>query len=316
VVGVKSVLEANRYEVREWIVGTDEQPTFAPGERVVWVVVPPAPQRSIRPTGTESQLVEAAAKLIDDGEAVLLNVYPSLLHRLGQKDAWQAVAMRIGVDADTSKVVLDRIRTGEDQLQVVQWQAIHEFEPGHPIAAAINGQQTTLHFPVAVRPADGAQSQGGAWVIATIQPHEGRWLEDDLMGYTAEGAIDAAKQFDELVPVIAAVERKSPTRTGSQRAVVVGSGGWMISNVADRAVPVAGQNVALVNPGNMELLLNSVAWLAGLDDMIAPSPLSQQVSRLRGLDDGARTRWGGAIVGGLPLACMVFGTFMWFWRRR
>ncbi len=316
VVGVATVLQSNRYTVREWIVGVDEKPALEPGERVVWVVVPPSPQRSLKPTGSESQLVDAVDELIAEGESVLLSVYPSLLHRLQQPDAWADVAQQLSVEIDTSRVVLDRIRSAEDQLQAVHWQAINEFEPDHPIAAAMNGQQTTLHFPVIVRPAADAPRRIDARVLATIPPHEGRWLESDLTGYTADAPITDEERFDEPLPVMVAVERANPAKTGWQRALIVGSGGWMISNVADRVAPVGGERIALINPGNIELMLSGVAWLAGFDDMIAPSPLTQEVARLRDLTDGARSRWSWSIVAGMPMGCLLLGFMMWFWRRR
>jgi hypothetical protein len=156
-------------------------------------------------------------------------------------------------------------------------------------------------------------------VLAAIQPQQDRWLERDLTGYSADAQITADRQMTEPVPVIAAVEcanPRAPGGGGKQRAVIVGSGGWMVSNVADRIAPVGGERIALINPGNLELMLSSVAWLAGLDEMIAPSPLTQEVARLRGLDDSARTRWGWLLVAGMPIACLMLGAGMWFWRRR
>ena len=59
-----------------------------------------------------------------------------------------------------------------------------------------------------------------------------------------------------------ATERSSPSGSGPQRVLTVASGGWMLSYVADVAVNVGGERYALVNPGNHELMLSGVAWLA------------------------------------------------------
>ena len=72
----------------------------------------------------------------------------------------------------------------------------------------------------------------------------------------------------------------------------------------------------LVNPGNYELLLASIAWLAGQDEMIAPSAVSQQVSRLDGITPAVRARWRWIAVVVMPGGCLMLGAVVWFIRRR
>ncbi|MCC7205091.1 MAG: hypothetical protein IT441_08420, partial [Phycisphaeraceae bacterium] len=69
-------------------------------------------------------------------------------------------------------------------------------------------------------------------------------------------------------------------------------------------------------PGNAELFVNSVLWLADLPQLIAPSPRSQDIRRIEPMGDGMLTglRWG--ILLGLPLACLATGTGVWWVRRR
>jgi hypothetical protein len=62
-------------------------------------------------------------------------------------------------------------------------------------------------------------------------------------------------------------------------------------------------------------MLASVSWLAGMDDLIAASPISQEVSRLRDLSPDARTRWFWIVVAGLPLLCIAAGAAIWIARR-
>ena len=117
------------------------------------------------------------------------------------------------------------------------------------------------------------------------------------------------------VPVIVSAQRRSPAGIASQRFVLVGAGGWMISNTADAVRDIGGGRVALENPGNHELMLASVAWLAGMDELIAASPMSQEVSRLRGITPEVRAAWWWIIVAGVPLACFLLGGLVWLWRR-
>ena len=63
--------------------------------------------------------------------------------------------------------------------------------------------------------------------------------------------------------------------------LVVGSGPWLLTNVADVVVSSGGGRMTLLNPGNHELVQSAVAWLSGEDDLVAQGPLSQEVSRLQ-----------------------------------
>ena len=100
-----------------------------------------------------------------------------------------------------------------------------------------------------------------------------------------------------------------------QRLVLVGSGGWLLTSVLDEREMVGDRDIA-ANPGNRELLLASVAWLAGRDDEIAPSPAAASTARL--VIDGAATRVGWSVVAivGLPLAALALGGSIALTRRR
>ena len=54
-------------------------------------------------------------------------------------------------------------------------------------------------------------------------------------------------------------------------------------------------------------MLASVAWLADMDDLIAASPLSQEIPRLRDITPQVWWRWFWIAVVGLPLAAIVTG---------
>ena len=94
-----------------------------------------------------------------------------------------------------------------------------------------------------------------------------------------------------------------------------GSGGWLLTYVADRVYSIGGERVALEYPGNYELMLASIAWLAGMDELIAPSPMAQEIPRLRGITPEDRRHWLWLTIGALPGACLLLGLMMWMVRR-
>jgi hypothetical protein len=117
------------------------------------------------------------------------------------------------------------------------------------------------------------------------------------------------------MPLVIAAERESPTGNAKQRMMLVGSGGWMLTWAADGVTPIGGDRVALIHPGNHELMLASVAWLSGMDDLIAASPVSQEVPRLRGVTPQVRTMWFWIAVIIAPAMCVAMGAVVAIVRR-
>ncbi len=316
--GAAGLLEASRYELREWPVGRGDRPVPAPGQDGVWIVVPPpVVERRSAPGERELALLDAVAMLIGDGEPVLLNLTPGVPARSGPNDPWRRLAAMLGVEADTGRVIFERVRDQEGRAINQRTLEIVDYARGHPVAAAAHGLRTTFDLPVALRPASG-EAGGSRAVIAEIEPAANRWLEDDWM--INPDRLDAprdAQRFAESLPVVLSLERPHPLEPGrKQRCVVVGSGGWLLSYLADLAVPGAGERPVLLNPGNYELLLAATAWLAGADDLIAPSPVSQQVARLDGITPAARTVWRWVAVAVIPGSCLAMGVAVWLARRR
>ena len=316
--GAVSMLEASRFEVREWVVPTSEPPTPALGQPVVWIVIPPPvpERRTIEVTDAEQALLEAVEELIAGGEPVWLNLAPSVLPKMGHDDPWQRLAMPLGLKVDTARVVFEQVRdqAGEPINQRIQ--EIVDFEPEHPIARAADGLRATFDLPVAVEPLE-APARLHHTVLAAIEARPNRWLESDWMlnPATIDEPADTDR-FDRPLPIAIAVVRLDPMGAGGQqRLIVVGSGGWLLSYVADLVVSIGGERAVLLNPGNYELLLAGVAWLAGADALIASSPVSRQVARLDGITPAVRTRWRWIAMAGLPAACLLLGVIVWLVRR-
>jgi hypothetical protein len=315
-VGAAGVLNASRFDVAEWIVGQSDRPVGEPGQSVVWIIVPPVARKELEPSASEQALVEAARQLLADGEAVMLNVHPSLLPKFGRPDPWGTVGERFGLAADTARVVFEQVRVSPDETSQERGQIVQDFPADHAIARAVHGQRTYLVLPV---PIIQAEPQAGVrqHVVVTIEPSADRWLEADW-SRPRDRLDDAAPgpALEGPIPVVVAAEGPNAVTGRVQRFMLVGSGGWLLSYITDVATSVGGERVVLEFPGNYELLLASVAWLAEMDDLIAPSAVSQQVSRLDGVTAKMKWIWGSIVVGGVPVACLVLGVLVWGIRSR
>ncbi len=314
--GVVSMLESSRFDVAEWIIGRNESPQPEPGQPTVWIVVPPPPGRGLTPSEEESRLINETQSLMANGESVLLSLYPSLLQRYGQEDPWSQLAEPFGLSAHTDEVILESAQSGIEERTLIHAQAVHEFNQPHTIARALNGQQTYFALPIPIEPQGDTQENVKLVELAGVDPSPQRWREKDWARESVELTTAAPKSpLTERVGIAWAVERPHPVLRESQRFILIGSGGWMVSNVADVVVELGGGRVALVNPGNHELILSAVAWLARQDDLIAPSPIGQEIARLSGVSREVRQLWWWIALVGLPGFCLILGFVVWGVRR-
>jgi hypothetical protein len=320
-VGVSTVLYASRFQVMEWNAGAkDARPTIARGQPVVWVVVPPPARAGLEPSDRELALLSATRLLLADGESVMVSMYPSLLPKYGQPDPWSAMTEQLGVRVDTSRVVIEQTTDDTGAMQIQRGLAMQRCEHEHPISRALDGQQLYLALPMPIIDAESPVPNSPSArrsVVASVPPGRERWLEADWAA--EQSKLTPPGEQERLlaaVPVIMALERSKPGGGGgNQRIVLVGSGGWMLSMTAEVVQVVAGERVALVNPGNLELMMSSVAWLSGHEDLIARGPLSQEIPRLDGITPPVRLRWLWILVAGLPAASIALGVIVWLGRR-
>jgi hypothetical protein len=311
-VGVATSLRASQFELAEWIVTRGERPEAAPGQPVVWVGVPPIRRQGFEPSAGELALVRALRRLIEEGASVMVNLSPSPLPKYGKDDPWLGLTAPLGVSADTARVIVEQSSSAEGETSNQLAQIVRDFPGDHPICRAVHGQQSAFGWPVGLSPVESVDELVAHAPLVLVKPRSSRWLEDDwISGVDHIAEPPSGRKLQEPVSVALAVERRRPEGGGAQRCLVVGSGTWMLSYLADAVVPIGGGRVALTNPGNQELMLASVAWLAGMDDLIAPSPLSQQVARLDGLTPWSQLMWLGITALGIPALCFACGIGVW-----
>jgi len=316
--GVASLLNVSRFDVREWIVSESQRPEPDPQQRAVWIVMPPTSRSSLSIGKRERELLEAARTLIAEGEPVLLNVYPSLLPSFNQPDPWAEIAASMGVEAQTDRVVFERLDLGgeSDEPVIERSQVIEDFYCNSPICRAVHGQRLVLPLPVPVRPNPDDSPGASYTTIASIDGARNRWLEREWS--VDDEKLNPPKRGDRMfqpVPVVIAIDRRTTDSGSAQRMIVAGSGAWLMSYLADAAEPLGGGRMALRNPGNQELLLASVAWLAHMDELIAPSAVSQQVARLDGVTRRVWLRWFLITAVGAPVGCLVLAGIVFAVRR-
>lgn len=287
----------------------------ADGRPVVFVVI------GVDASGAQgAQRVERTAavvsSLLDRGEPVLLNLAPSTLPGLGEADPLAEVLGPLGLRADTGRPVLRAFRRGEDRL--VAWEHSLLQPSGSPegdaspLSAAIAGVPLLLPWPSVIERADGADRTARAKPILRLDPQDA-WREGEWLGYWVTEAASRPLLTRKPEPggtrdaaLGEGAVAWSVQRDSGARAVVVGSHLWLFDQAADRPAVVDGR-IVQTSPGNAELFLGAVDWLAGEDRAILPAaaaastPIVQPIEpeRLRLL------RW--LVMAGLPIGVLALG---------
>ncbi len=318
VAGIADALRTARFEVEEWMPGRTPRPVADPDRETVWYVTPPLQRSGLEYTESERALLDATRALLAEGESVMITFARSLLPLVGQADPWAMIASAYGVEVDTGRVVFEWGPDLADGGAVRTWQEIDTPPaagrgPGSAVAGALRGKRLFLSHPTPMVIAPDVSDQVG--VLAEVRPGPLRWIESDWRGDGASinGPSDEGR-LASPVPVAVAIEASGEAGR-RQRILLVGSGGWGLSAIVNEAGTLGGDRVVLANPGNRELALSGVSWLAGLDDLVATAASGREVARFGGVTERARTLWGlllPIVFGGGPL---LLGAGVWSIRR-
>lgn len=328
--GIVDALRIARYEVTEWIPGRTERPVAQPGRTTVWLVMPALQRQGLEYSDAEKATLEAARTLIEEGSPVLLTVARSLIPMVGQEDPWSTVAAAHGVRIDTGRVIFewspDLLEQGEDGSAVRVWQAIDGTAPrsggdsaADDVADALRGKRLLVAH---TSPVDlSATEPESTTILAAVEPGPLRWIESDwrgdgarIVGPPSFEETGTAERIDRPVPVAVAVTPDADD-AGLGRLVVVGSGSWGLSAFVNEAGSLGDQRLVLANPGNRELALSGVAWLAGLDELVATGSSGREVSRFQGVGSGTRNLFAVLLPLLLGVGPLATGMSVWAWRR-
>ncbi len=313
----------------EWAAVLEENPprldTIDPsGDRpVVYFIISPDSSAAARPDDPESRtgtaratrLGEVVASLVSGGAPVLVNLAPSVFPTFGDDDPIAAALEPLGITAASGTPVLSAAPGGVGGVGRAGVSTVQRFTPppsDDPIGSAIAGLPVALEWPVPLELA------GDAEPLLMLDASPDRWAESQWLSLwrtprNQRRLLADQPRFDggdSRGPWVVAARARGATGAdggaGRSRVVVVGSNTWMLDHVW-RAQRVVNNRPVLVNPGNPELFDAAVLWLAGRDELIAPSPSARPVALVRPLPGStiAAVRW--LLIGGLPGLILLAG---------
>jgi hypothetical protein len=337
-------LRRANFETAEWDVQSSETPpTVENVSRRIFFVFPPPPQQQrnqfMPPTEASMppDMVKRVTDAVDEsGMAVFLSGWqPGNSAGPGRSSALASypyalyLEQVIGVVPEVDYRVVPFIpspRTPElfiptDRAMLSSGKRLQFTE--HEIAQPIQSLPVTFALPCPLRLIEPAPKDVTRWTLAESPKTDSVWavrdvnqLENELR--TRQGATMTPDDIASPFPLAVAAARKAGDK--EHRFVVFGDQYFAIDEVAmQKGITQVGAALVLglVNPGNTDLIVNTMHWVAGNADRIAIGPRSADVPRLTGLKDGAPLNWSRAFMVGIwPGTALAVGLVVSFFRRR
>jgi len=261
-----------------------------------------------------TEMGKIVSRLIDEGDSLLISLSPSIFPSSNITDPIVGALAPLGIIPDAGTVILhDKIgtlgRISDPITQVVPRGG------EHPIAQAISGLSTVLPWAISmtIEPIEGVE----ALPIIELAGDDETWGERSWLGLWKTRAQSRAmmrnqpgfdpgedKRSEKWILAAGAQRQYAGTR---QRVVVVGSNGWSIDAITANTEQLVDGRVVTRWAGNMTLLDSSIAWLAGMDDLIAPGTQARPIATIKNLDHRQRSiiRW--ILLAGVPGLILVLG---------
>lgn len=314
------------FDVQEWsltprqnpMMGNQPMPPGPPpepeqGQLAVWIVPPiesqANPFQQQQGGGDAQKVIEHLNQRLAEGDAVMLMATISQMSMFGMPDPMAQFAENFGVTAQTDRLIFKEMQTQDRRTSATPMVQAEQWPGDTPIASAMAGLSAVFpqSVPLKIR-GDIKEAKVKPLAVARGEGlFEWSDLQDNNPRATDENSADT---FNLAVT----------TEMNGNRMIVVGNGIWATDQVTtiDQVFRSPGLSppYPAMFPGNTELFVNSVLWLAEMDDLIATTASTQDIRRIGEITPGgmAALRW--TLLAGMPLLTILAGVGVWMIRRK
>ena len=314
-------LEAMNFDIQDWTplprqtysgsqtIPAQPPPQAAPNQKIVWIVPPHPitqlgmPQASL----TGPRVAEVIEKRLGQGEAALIMFGPDPNLRFSPTpDPMLKIVELWAIRPQVDRRIFRRIigpnnQTGADVVHVMDWPKDISITKAIPGLAGL----FPAACPIVLGSTEGKPIEHWPLVRATGR---GLWAETNLLDNNPQ--YNKVKADDEFIIAVAAEK-------DNNRMVVVADPAWALDqfttygHFGEGTAHLAGARF----PANAELFLNSVYWLADLEQLIAASARTQDIRRIGPISKGGLTtlQWGLPLI--MCVVILVLGLGVWMARR-
>lgn len=327
-------LRALGFEVTEWAIQkTPPRPRL--NQRVVWITMPYVKPDPRQPATMDQTLKQKAFDHVTerlaagDSAMVMLSfnpfVDPERADALNGAERGLANDPQInlladwGIDAQVYQNVFYLLNEDDEgrSTQYAPSFAVSRWPGDAFVRASLTGITTWFRqaHPLTIEPVEGVKTQE---LVVLNEP--GMFVQK-LPPIVRPGQPirpEAGTEREQIVLGVAA-ER------GEARLITIGDAHWARDETTTYGrLPDGREGPGLANqpgatiayPGNSELFVNSVYWLAHQEQLIAASPRTQEVRRIAQVTPATLTTYRWVLLGGMPGLIFAAGVAVWLVRRR
>jgi hypothetical protein len=313
------------FEVTQWNPGArqmqrgggSQAPTPNEGQKAVWIVVPSQqsrnPRMMMQQQGGQQQVAEHLRARLKAGDGVMLMMMLNPSAGMGAGDPLQSMIDSWGLQPQLDRLILSLQQHPSGRQMMRRRHNVQDWPKASPITGPLGGMQAQLSLLIS--PLRYEQKEGVTQHPLIRITGDNLWAESDLRGLNPNNLKVNDKTRQDSFVVGRAAEKDGA------RLVVTTAGPWASNSLAAAAnsylTPEGRiERGGLLYPANSELLINSVFWLSDQEQLIAPSPRTQDVRRVNpDLSDTTLAWFRGLAVGGLPVLALALGLGVWLVRR-
>jgi hypothetical protein len=254
---------------------------------------------------------EAVRSRVEAGDSALIILGYDRNGMLGAADPVAQMLDIWGVKTQLDRIVLQEVPRPRREPEATPVITVTEWPDEHIVSKSLQGLPAVIQVGV---PMELTESKDKRVKLSPILEARGPriWAESKLPSGPDEPMPkrDPSTAKDRYV-IGAAAEGKEA------RLVVIGDAAFGGNDVLllGQEGPGTAEFSGALFPGNAELLINSVYWLGGMEQLIAASPRTQDIPRVERIDDKKMTALKWSLIGGLPLVALLCGVGIWFVRR-
>ncbi|MFW5682539.1 MAG: DUF7088 domain-containing protein [Phycisphaeraceae bacterium] len=309
-------------------------PTPAEGQKAVWIVLPQPPPNPGDPMqqagGGAERVAEVISQRLAAGDAAMVMLAVPTGVMVAAENPLARFASEWGILPQLDRLIVSEERVGETRTVALPRFEVTQWPDPTPITRSLAGMPGLF-----VAPAPLSLDPGEDVAVHPLVKVRGERMWTLQAENITSNRVVAEAEFDEEASepsfiIAAAAQRTGATNdasseTGSGRLAVFADSYWATDAVTTRgriaAMGLSGaglvdQGGVPDHPANAELFVNTVYWLAELDDLIATSPRVQKSRRIPDIDREVRTYTLVAVVAGLPAFALFTGVVVYLVRRR
>lgn len=313
------------FEVVEWENPLREPaPAAKPGQRVVWVSMPYQPPNTNRRESLDASRKDKVAAFLTerlaagDSALVMLSYNPDTdpeLERAGQTDSLVTFLQTFGIQPQLYQSVSRLENENEDPAQSLYNDRflITDWPESAIVGQALEGIGTFFTSPMPIT-LDKTEGVIQTPLVELTAPA----MHVQRTAPTADGLFTPEVDSERDSVLIGAAAQR-----GEGRIVTVGDAYWATDQITSSArLPDGAEGPGLADkpgarilfPGNSDLFVNCICWLAHEEDLIAASPRTQDIRRIEAFSPSLLQT--SLLWGGMPTAIFVAGLVVWLMRRR